>query len=108
MAKIDDRLTVTMLLRLNLRTASEKSLVFRVVNALQYITFPLLRWLSGPYATYLVLTDLEAFIAAIPWSILPVYAVAMLYENLYTVLFGIQAVIFIIKPDFIKAPSNLD
>lgn len=90
-------------MKLTLKTASEKNLSYRVVNALQYITFPSLRWFSGPYSSYLLYRNFKLFRENSSWPVIAAFMISMLYENLYTLLFGIQTVVVIFRPDFLKA-----
>eukprot|EP00474_Spongospora_subterranea_P009996 CRZ10454.1 hypothetical protein [Spongospora subterranea] len=100
--------SATVLLRFRLQSASEKNLFFRVTNVLQYITFPILRWISGPYSAYLIYANLEEFLAFMSWPALAIYAYVIAHENLFTILFGLRAILFIVKPDFLQRPSNMD
>ncbi|XXQ30844.1 Pentacotripeptide-repeat region of PRORP domain-containing protein [Plasmodiophora brassicae] len=93
---------LTILLRFSLQSATEKSLVYRIVDAMQYISFPLLRWFSGPYSTYLIYSHWRQFTEHIPLPMMAVYAVTIFYENTFTVLFAIRALLLVYNPEFLR------
>ena len=86
------------LLKLSLGAGSEKSVWFRVLDVAQYLSFPFLRFWSGPYAATVLYNNLPQLLALVSAPALLVFVLLIMRDTILSVLFAASSVRILLNP----------